>query len=577
MLNLVLLTDELAQELQVDTQRNNINTFEDTKTYISKLGFKGNMEFWYGGTQIVAKQSVSAYLHSPSIICRLKPLNAKAELHELIYGNGGSFTVKNFFYQSVANFYDSDNPGTNAIANNRPGVNGYTTAEQPSIDNVNRLTRPEIVHHMPQTQNNVADNSGREYTLDKRQNIKDTGCEDDRVVEPVKTGYASRDGKGDYSLKHGKFTKSNVLTPNPIQTKPMQTTNELKNRMSTFDNKSKVLTGNKDKHLAQTNEFFVIDSKPNIKKAPAYKRLVEEDLLLSSSSEVSDQEKSTEQNKPKLQSHLNDDREIDQPIEERYKYVKMDVDEVNKVSYQFLINVLVCFRLITFQESNIPSITDNIYGIVTQNTPTGLKVRKVLGLDKDLQISEISTCVVIQQSSLILISDKLSSDYNLNTDDTVIVKRLSINDNEEELSFDSFYTLYYLFQPIDNIPCIVITNAPRADEGNNNEPELTIDKNAEKSMTNHTEPSMSLTKLEKLIGQQVDFYFSDKNYYKDKYIQERVSQYPDHGLAIDDLLTFNRIKNFKTNYKRVKSALEKYQMVNETTFRLLDNDRIVKK
>ena len=550
MLKLVLINEGIAQELNIDTKVNALQTFQNVESYLSKIGFNGEIEFMCGGSKINAKQSISAYLNTNSVICRVKSRNNEAGIFDLIDTSKQGFTIKNFFYNSVANFYDGKSP---IIEPNRPDTS-ENAIKTPFNVNADGYIKD---HNLKDNGTKHTErNKEKEITLEKRQELMDAQPSIESLKKEYKNKYLSRDGKGDYSLQHGKFT-----IPKKKDTQKAKLSQKLDDVQQTEGIKGDTTKSNtviepQSKNINNTTHKQAVDSKVNSKHVPKPQRLAEEALLLSSSSELSEVEEG-------------------EVAKQKYSYAKVDVEDFKRESPNYLTGGIVCYRLITFDDSDIPSITDNIYGVVRQVLAQSLKIIKINSIDKDLLITNISENRKLQNSDLVLRSKKSGDDNNNTLAPNSFMKELDLEDTEEELPFDFFYTLYYLCNVEENKPCTVGGHEViQGHEESLVKVELTKDQNESKNIVKA--PS-NLTKLERLTGEQVEFYFSDKNYYKDKYIQEKVTNDPDHGLTLEDLMTFNRIKNFKVGYNKLKAILRKYQSLKDTTFELLDSDKIVKR
>lgn len=63
--------------------------------------------------------------------------------------------------------------------------------------------------------------------------------------------------------------------------------------------------------------------------------------------------------------------------------------------------------------------------------------------------------------------------------------------------------------------------------------------------------------LDAKIVKQVEFYFSDSNIVKDKFLMEATKKNPEGFVPIETLLTFNRLKTLTTDKQVVANALKK--------------------
>jgi hypothetical protein len=77
------------------------------------------------------------------------------------------------------------------------------------------------------------------------------------------------------------------------------------------------------------------------------------------------------------------------------------------------------------------------------------------------------------------------------------------------------------------------------------------------------------------IGEQVNFYFSDKNYLKDEYIQSHLDS--DGFLDLDLLMNFPRIKSYSRNKTEVVLALKKFDQRFGATYSLDPTNSKIKK
>lgn len=64
------------------------------------------------------------------------------------------------------------------------------------------------------------------------------------------------------------------------------------------------------------------------------------------------------------------------------------------------------------------------------------------------------------------------------------------------------------------------------------------------------------TDLEKKIIQQIEYYFGDINLPRDKFMQEKMKE-DDGWIALDVLLTFNRLASLSKDTDVIASAVEK--------------------
>jgi hypothetical protein len=79
--------------------------------------------------------------------------------------------------------------------------------------------------------------------------------------------------------------------------------------------------------------------------------------------------------------------------------------------------------------------------------------------------------------------------------------------------------------------------------------------------TPNAETSPSTPDLSAKILKQVDYYFSDSNYPKDKFLRTRAKQNPHGYIPVDVLTTFNRLKELTTDVGVIAHALKSSTMV----------------
>ena len=56
-------------------------------------------------------------------------------------------------------------------------------------------------------------------------------------------------------------------------------------------------------------------------------------------------------------------------------------------------------------------------------------------------------------------------------------------------------------------------------------------------MSNHHE------NIDKAIRRQVEFYFGDANFLKDKYLQKKCSENPERYISIKEVMSFNKMRS----------------------------------
>ena len=57
------------------------------------------------------------------------------------------------------------------------------------------------------------------------------------------------------------------------------------------------------------------------------------------------------------------------------------------------------------------------------------------------------------------------------------------------------------------------------------------------------------------VKKQIEFYFSDSNYPKDKFLQETAKQHKEGFIPLSVLTTFNRLKEITTDLDQIRNAL----------------------
>lgn len=85
----------------------------------------------------------------------------------------------------------------------------------------------------------------------------------------------------------------------------------------------------------------------------------------------------------------------------------------------------------------------------------------------------------------------------------------------------------------------------------------------------------SLTRKDYRIAEQINFYFSDKNYRKDEYIQSHIDS--EGYLDMDLLINFPRIKSFTRSKQEVIYALKKFEEIYNATYLLNPSYSKIKK
>lgn len=79
----------------------------------------------------------------------------------------------------------------------------------------------------------------------------------------------------------------------------------------------------------------------------------------------------------------------------------------------------------------------------------------------------------------------------------------------------------------------------------------------------------SMNELEKAIAHQVNYYFGDKNYFQDKFIQNHINHDGEKAMDTAVLLNFNKIKNMTTDPAVVLQALRKFEPSQMCTYSLI--------
>ena len=62
--------------------------------------------------------------------------------------------------------------------------------------------------------------------------------------------------------------------------------------------------------------------------------------------------------------------------------------------------------------------------------------------------------------------------------------------------------------------------------------------------------------IDKAIKRQVEYYFSDINYPKDKYLQNKASKNPEGFISLKEIMGFNKLKQLTKSTEAVIKALE---------------------
>lgn len=103
--------------------------------------------------------------------------------------------------------------------------------------------------------------------------------------------------------------------------------------------------------------------------------------------------------------------------------------------------------------------------------------------------------------------------------------------------------------------------------------ETSVEETKEKTVAAETETSVEepLSLLEKKIIRQVEYYFGDVNYPRDKFLQEKKTE-EDGWISLECLTTFNRLKCLSTDLEAITSALKRSKSgvleINDTEFKV---------
>ena len=57
------------------------------------------------------------------------------------------------------------------------------------------------------------------------------------------------------------------------------------------------------------------------------------------------------------------------------------------------------------------------------------------------------------------------------------------------------------------------------------------------------------------IKRQIDFYFSDKNYFRDGFLKGIANKHPEKFVPIESLLTFNKVKKLCSSVEEIVQAV----------------------
>ncbi|TNV81587.1 hypothetical protein FGO68_gene7788 [Halteria grandinella] len=62
--------------------------------------------------------------------------------------------------------------------------------------------------------------------------------------------------------------------------------------------------------------------------------------------------------------------------------------------------------------------------------------------------------------------------------------------------------------------------------------------------------------IDKSIRRQVEYYFSDTNFPKDKYLQKKCTENPEGFISLRDIMSFNQMRKLTQSWEQVVRALE---------------------
>ena len=91
------------------------------------------------------------------------------------------------------------------------------------------------------------------------------------------------------------------------------------------------------------------------------------------------------------------------------------------------------------------------------------------------------------------------------------------------------------------------------------------------------EVDQSMNEQEKNISHQVNYYFGDKNYFKDKFIQNHIDHDEDKAFNIELLLNFNKVKEFSKDMNIIESALRKFEASSMCTYKFVEGKKKIYK
>ena len=243
-------------------------------------------------------------------------------------------------------------------------------------------------------------------------------------------------------------------------------------------------------------------------------------------------EQNLENTKEYFETQKNNFERIENNIKlDMEKFKKMNSEEKNKK----LKNKEVIYRLIKFDKDGSPAITENLKGSI-------LKIEENRLLIKNNNNEE--NLILLNNIYSILINPK--NENNLKIENT--------ENNKEKLEIENKVKL------------------ENGEEIKKSENEKTTKANSIRLQKQNAD---NLLKLE--ISKQISYYFSDKNYYKDKYINTQIKNDRDNAFRIKLFMTFNRIKNFCVDFKVLKQALVEFESHPDCNYVFVTSNKIVKK
>jgi len=62
--------------------------------------------------------------------------------------------------------------------------------------------------------------------------------------------------------------------------------------------------------------------------------------------------------------------------------------------------------------------------------------------------------------------------------------------------------------------------------------------------------------VDKAIRRQIEYYFNDVNFPKDKYLQKKCGENPERYIHLKDVMSFNKMKKLTKSPEQVVAALE---------------------